>query len=163
MCLAAFLPCPTPTVTVRSLGTMSPPAKTPGHPVINEEFTLTVPSDSNSTPGSGVQESGLGDLPDRHDHGVRRQRLEAPGRLREAVRVQLHDLDLQFLALEGGDGAQPVDPHALALTRDEVYQRLEELERLLWRRVLGQLRKVAPGASVHVGFAVGKEPAQELA
>jgi hypothetical protein len=47
--------------------------------------------------------------------------------------------------------------------RDEVHQRLEELERLLWRRVLGQLRKVAPGASVYVGFAVGKEPAQELA
>ena len=49
------------------------------------------------------------------------------------------------------------------VTRDEVYRRLEELERLLWRRVLGQLRKVTPGASVHVGFAVGKEPAQELA
>ena len=49
------------------------------------------------------------------------------------------------------------------VTRDEVYQRLEELERLLWRRVLGQLRKVTPGASVYVGFAVGKEPAQELA
>ncbi len=47
--------------------------------------------------------------------------------------------------------------------RDEVHQRLEELERLLWRRVMGQLRKVAPGASVYVGFAVGKEPAQELA
>ena len=38
-----------------------------------------------------------------------------------------------------------------------------ELERLLWRRVLGRLRKVTPEASVHVGFAVGKEPAQELA
>jgi hypothetical protein len=38
-----------------------------------------------------------------------------------------------------------------------------ELERLLWRRVLGRLRKVMPEASVHVGFAVGKEPAQELA
>ena len=49
------------------------------------------------------------------------------------------------------------------VTTDEVYQRLEELERLLWRRVLGQLRKVTPGASVYVGFAVGKEPAQELA
>ena len=32
---AAFLPCPTPIVTVRSLGTMSPPANTPGHPVIS--------------------------------------------------------------------------------------------------------------------------------
>jgi hypothetical protein len=49
------------------------------------------------------------------------------------------------------------------VTRDEVHQRLEELERLLWRRVLGRLRKVAPGASVYVGFAVGEEPAQELA
>jgi hypothetical protein len=49
------------------------------------------------------------------------------------------------------------------VTRDEVHQRLEELERLLWRRVLGQLRMVTPGASVYVGFAVGKEPAQELA
>ena len=49
------------------------------------------------------------------------------------------------------------------VTRDEVHQRLEELERLLWRRVLGRLRKVTPEASVYVGFAVGKEPAQELA
>jgi hypothetical protein len=49
------------------------------------------------------------------------------------------------------------------VTRDEVHQRLEELERLLWRRVLGRLQKVTPGASVYVGFAVGKEPAQELA
>jgi hypothetical protein len=49
------------------------------------------------------------------------------------------------------------------VTRDEVHERLAELERLLWRRVLGRLRKVAPGASVYVGFAVGEEPAQELA
>ena len=49
------------------------------------------------------------------------------------------------------------------VTRDEVDRRLEELERLLWRRVLGRLRKVAPEASVYVGFAVAKEPAQELA
>ena len=49
------------------------------------------------------------------------------------------------------------------VTRDEVHQRLAELERLLWRRVLGGLRKVAPEASVHVGFAVGEQPAKELA
>jgi hypothetical protein len=42
------------------------------------------------------------------------------------------------------------------VTRDEVDRRLEELERLLWRRVLGRLRKVTPGASVCVGFAVGE-------
>jgi hypothetical protein len=49
------------------------------------------------------------------------------------------------------------------VTRQEVHERLEELERLLWRRVLGELRKVAPEASVHVGFAVGEQPAKELA
>ena len=49
------------------------------------------------------------------------------------------------------------------VTLEEVHQRLEELERLLWRRVLGHLRKVTPQASVYVGFAVGQEPAQELA
>ena len=49
------------------------------------------------------------------------------------------------------------------VTAEEVHARLEELERLLWRRVLGRLRKVAPEASVYVGFAVAKEPAQELA
>jgi hypothetical protein len=49
------------------------------------------------------------------------------------------------------------------VTIEEVHRRLEELERLLWRRVLGRLRKMAPEAGVYVGFAVGKEPAQELA
>ena len=49
------------------------------------------------------------------------------------------------------------------VTADEVHRPLEELERLLWRRVLGRLRKVTPEASVYVGFAVREEPAQELA
>jgi hypothetical protein len=49
------------------------------------------------------------------------------------------------------------------VTLDEVHRRLEELERLLWRRVLGRLRKLTPEASVYVGFAVTQQPAQELA
>ena len=49
------------------------------------------------------------------------------------------------------------------VTLEEVHQRLEELERLLWRRVLGRLRKLTPEASVYVGFAVSEEPAKELA
>ncbi len=49
------------------------------------------------------------------------------------------------------------------VTRDEVERRLEELERLVWRRVLGRLRKLTPGASIYVGFSVSEEPAQELA
>ena len=49
------------------------------------------------------------------------------------------------------------------VTRDEVDRRLEELERLLWRRVLGRLGKVTPDASVYVGFAISEQPAQELA
>jgi hypothetical protein len=43
------------------------------------------------------------------------------------------------------------------VTDDEVYQRLDELERLLWRRVFGGLRKVAPGSRAYVGFPT--EPA----
>jgi hypothetical protein len=46
------------------------------------------------------------------------------------------------------------------VTRDEVNERLEELERLLWRRVLGQLRKVAPDAGVYVGFAAEARPGE---
>ena len=49
------------------------------------------------------------------------------------------------------------------VTIEEVHRRLEELERLLWRRVLGRLRTLTPEASVYVGFAVGKESAKELA
>jgi hypothetical protein len=49
------------------------------------------------------------------------------------------------------------------VTGGEVRRRLEELERLLWRRVLGRLRKVTPGASVCVGAAVGEQPAKQLA
>ena len=49
------------------------------------------------------------------------------------------------------------------VTIEEVRARLEELERLLWRRVLGRLRKLTPEASVYVGFAAGEQPAQELA
>jgi hypothetical protein len=50
------------------------------------------------------------------------------------------------------------------VTADEVRRRLEELDRLLWRRVLGRLPKVTPEASsVYVGFAVSEQPAQELA
>ena len=49
---AAFLPWPTATVTVRSAGTMSPPAKMPGWPVIMSGSTTTVPSDLNAMPGT---------------------------------------------------------------------------------------------------------------
>ena len=49
------------------------------------------------------------------------------------------------------------------VTIEEVHRRLEELERLLWRRVLGRLRTLTPEASVYVGFAVAEQPAQELA
>jgi hypothetical protein len=56
-----------------------------------------------------------------------------------------------------------IDDTWAVVTADEVHRPLEELERLLWRRVLGRLRKVTPEASVYVGFAVREEPAQELA
>ena len=51
MLRAACLPWPTPTVTVRSAGTMSPPAKMPAWPVIMRSSTATTPS-SISRPGT---------------------------------------------------------------------------------------------------------------
>jgi hypothetical protein len=41
------------------------------------------------------------------------------------------------------------------VTLEEVHERLDELERLLWRRVFGRLHKVAPGAAAYVGFPAG--------
>jgi hypothetical protein len=38
------------------------------------------------------------------------------------------------------------------VTDQEAYERLDQLERLLWRRVFGRLRQVAPGADAWVGF-----------
>ena len=112
---AAFLPWPTPTVTVRSLGTMSPPANTPGQPVISDVDTCTVPSRSNSTPGTSRRNAVSRLLAERQDHRVGGERLEPAGRLRVAGLVELHHLDLQLRAVEGRDRPQPVDPHALAL------------------------------------------------
>ena len=48
---AAFLPWPTATVTVRSDGTMSPPANTPAKPVIMLGPTWTTPS-LTASPGT---------------------------------------------------------------------------------------------------------------
>ena len=112
---AAFLPCPTPTVTVRSAGTMSPPANTPGHPVIIELDTTTVPSALELDPRHRAQERGIGVLAERQDDGVGRERLEPAGRLREAGLVELHRPRPELRAVECGDRPQPVDPHPLAL------------------------------------------------
>ena len=38
------------------------------------------------------------------------------------------------------------------VTDEEAYQRLDELERLVWRRVFGRLHEVAPGSPAWVGF-----------
>jgi hypothetical protein len=38
------------------------------------------------------------------------------------------------------------------VTDEETYQRLDELERLVWRRVFGSLHEVAPGSAAYVGF-----------
>jgi hypothetical protein len=68
------------------------------------------------------------------------------------------------VAQEEGRGSAFVDLELAAVwqgrergvvTDDEVYQRLDELERLLWRRVFGGLRKVAPGSRAYVGFPTG--------
>jgi hypothetical protein len=60
-------------------------------------------------------------------------------------RAQVGLVDLELAAVWQGRERGVV-------TDDEVYQRLDELERLLWRRVFGGLRKMAPGSRAYVGF-----------
>ena len=115
MCRAAFLPCPTPTVTVRSLGTMSPPANTPGQPVINDVDTTTVPSAVNSTPGTWRRNAVSVFWPSARITVSAASVSNRPVPLRPAGRVQLHHLDGQLRAVERRDRAQPVDPDTLAL------------------------------------------------
>ena len=55
MLRAAFLPWPTPTVTVRSLGTASPPANTPGAPVMSVVRSTWTTSRSRATPGTALR------------------------------------------------------------------------------------------------------------
>ena len=89
---AALLPWPTPTVTVRSAGTMSPPAKIPGWPVIMFGPTWTTPS-STSMPGHAVEQREVGLLAEREHERVGLELLELAGRLREAGLVELHPLE----------------------------------------------------------------------
>ena len=113
---AAFLPWPTPTVTVRSLGTMSPPANTPGQPVIIDGVTTTLPPRSNSTPGNAAEERGVRPLTKGEDDGVRGELLEAPGR---PAATRSSSSSMTSTVSSGpskvADRAQPVDPDALAL------------------------------------------------
>jgi hypothetical protein len=73
------LPRPTPTVTERSHGTMSPPANTPGWPVIMKSSTSTTPSRTHLESGDALQQRQVGLLAEREDQGVCRQLLELPG------------------------------------------------------------------------------------
>ena len=144
MCRAAFFPCPTPTVTVRSAGTMSPPAKIPGAPVIIPAETCTVPSPANSTPGTRRRNPESDSWPEREDHRVRGQRLQPAGRTRSPRLVELHHLDRELGSVERGDRAQPVDPHPFASRRG---------------RLLGVRRHLRPGPPVDDDGLVRAEPA----
>ncbi len=94
---------------------MSPPAKTPGQPVIIDGETCTTPSLRDLDPVERLEEIGVALLPQRKDDAVGGEGLEPSGRLRVARLVELHGLDLKLRTLERGDGAQPVDTHAFAL------------------------------------------------
>ena len=117
---AAFLPWPTATVTVRSDGTMSPPAKMPGRPVIMSGPTLT-DAVLDLEPGRVVEQRQIDVLAQRQHHRIGLQRLEFAGRLRKALLVELHLLDRDRAALDRLDGRQPLHHHAFL-------QRLLDLE-----------------------------------
>ena len=111
---AAFLPWPTPTVTVRSSGTMSPPAKIPGWPVIMFGADLdhaVLDLDARHA----VEQRQVGVLAEREHHGVRLQLLELAGGLGEAGLVELHLLDHELALVGLLDGGEPAHHHALLL------------------------------------------------
>ena len=98
MLRAAFLPWPMATVTVRSAGTMSPPAKTPGWPVIRFGPDLddaVVDLDARHP----LEQREVGLLAEREHERVGLELLELAGRLREAGLVELHPLEHQLALL----------------------------------------------------------------
>ena len=85
--------------------------------------TITVPSALKTMPGTRAQEAAVSLLAERQDHGIGRQGLELPGRLRQALFVQPHHLDREFTLADVLDRAEPLDLDALG-------QRLVGLELL---------------------------------
>ena len=163
---AAALPCPAATVTLRTPGTMSPPGEEAG-PVGHERRRH--PDDAvagDLDAGHAAQELGVGLLAERQHDGVGGQRLVAAGRLRPAVGVELHHLDLELGAVERGDRAQPVDADALALgvlgllgVRGHLLARAPvDDHRLLGAQPLRHARGVHGG----VAAAVDRDPAADL-
>ena len=120
MCLAAFLPWPTATVTLRSAGTMSPPANTPGRPVIMSRVDLHH-AVAHLQARHAVEQREVDVLAEREHQRVGLQRLELAGGLRLALVVEHHLLDRQLAGIGLADGGQPLDRHALL-------QRLLDLE-----------------------------------
>ena len=117
---AAFLPWPTATVTVRSAGTMSPPAKMPGWPVIRSGPTCddaVLDLDARHA----VEQDEIGLLAEREHERVGLELLELAGRLREAGLVELHPLDHELALVGVLDRRQP--PH-----QDALLERLLDLE-----------------------------------
>ena len=113
MCRAAFLPWPMPTVTVRSAGTMSPPAKTPAWPVIMSGPTCTTPSSTSSpaTPSSRERSASWPSASTSESASAPRTRRSAAGsRSRPAPSARREP------ALVGAaDRREPLHQHALLL------------------------------------------------
>ncbi len=91
---------------------MSPPAKTPGCPVIRSGPTRTTPS-AISTPGSPSTSSRSDSCPRGQDDAVGRELLEFSGRLWEAAVVEAHLLDRDAVITGVRDRRQPSHAYAL--------------------------------------------------
>ncbi len=112
MLRAACLPWPTPTVTVRSAGTMSPPAKIPAWPVIIRSSTFTTPS-STSRPGTPSSSDRSASWPSASTSESASSSSSLAGRLREAALVELHPLDHELARVGVLDRREPLHHHAL--------------------------------------------------
>ena len=114
MLRAAFFPCPTATVTVRSAGTISPPAKMPSWPVIRSVPTWAFDTVVDLETGDAVEEREIGLLPEGEHGRVDLGLLELAGQLQEAGLVELHPLDDQLPLVRPLDRREPLHQYALA-------------------------------------------------
>ena len=143
---AAFLPWPMPTVTVRSAGTMSPPAKIPGWPVIMSADLHDAVVDLDAR--HAVEQRQVGLLAQGEHQRVGLELLELAGRLREARLVELHPLDDELAVVGVLDRREPLHQHALlerlldleVVRRHPVARAAVDDDRLLGAEALGGAR-----------------------
>ena len=112
------------------------------------------------------EERRVGVLADSEDQRVCLEFLESPGRLRSAVFVEFHDLDLECRFVDFLDGPQPVDLDALfdRLVGFEVVRRHAAAIAAVDNHRLGRTQSLGRTRRIHrrIAATVDRDPPPEL-